>query len=119
MLSKADLLRLGSATTCMRSLCTYEHFCHGGGINGLASGLMQWDAIAEENRGNQSCWSGFYARNSISVCQLLETGLISKTDTKDYLVGLYLIDDEILWVVPVIPPNHVKSQDSFQGCPLF
>lgn len=73
---------------------------------------------AQETWDKQSYWYGFYAGSTISVCQLLESGLLSKTDAKDYLIGLYQIDEEIPRVAPVSALNYIKSQKSFQGCPL-
>ena len=73
---------------------------------------------AQETWDKQSYWYGFYAGSTISVCQLLESGLLSKADAKDYLLGLYEVDEEIPRISPVTALNYIKSQKTFQDCPL-
>jgi hypothetical protein len=83
-----------------------------------AAVLLQCDATTEEAWDKQSYWYGFYAGSTIAVCQLFESGLLSKSDAKDYLVGLYEVDDDIPKISSASALNYVKSDKTFKRCPL-
>jgi hypothetical protein len=66
----------------------------------------------------QSFWYGFLLGSSTTVCELLENGLLTKNDARDWLQTLFKADPDIPAVSQSSAKAELRGNADFKDCPV-
>jgi hypothetical protein len=73
---------------------------------------------AEETWDNQSYWFGFMTGSSATVCELLDLGLLSKKDAREWIVGLFEKNQDVPDVSRQAALEAFAKDESYKSCPV-
>lgn len=87
-------------------------------ILGTALLLGSTPSARAEEWDKQSFWYGFLLGSSTTVCELLENGLLTKNDARDWLQTLFKADPDIPAVSQSSAKAELRGNADFKDCPV-